>query len=327
MEAHATRGGSVTLDATATALLQVGIDAIPPIFRDDARVMDDLRSLAAMVGKAQTVGSDMLARVLVEQASVDTGWTDPVTHASINGPDWLDMDAGDYGTSRQYGETDATLRTRMRTTPAGVIRSEILALAQAIVDASGVVGDAVAMVEMPRDEAHVGVWGGDDAGTGGVFSTVAGKMCFTPTTPFAYPPCVVGISGGIAQVSITLSGCADSGNDGTFVVEDISGNGAVYTNGSGVAGADTGAGWSTARGEVGGGFMDGYAMAFADRGYRAWFAPGGLAPDGRSHPSLSGVILILPYGTTDSTRRSVVEMIRQRVAAGVVKIVETRTTP
>ena len=317
----------MTLDATAIALLQVGLDAIPPIFRDDARVMDDLHALAAMAGKTQSVGSDMLARVLVETASVDTGWTDPITHAAINGPDWLDLLAGDYGTSRQYGEPDATLRPRMRTTPTGVIRREILALAQAIVDASGVVGDAVAMVEMPRDEAHVRVWGGDDAGTGGVFSTVSGKMCFTPTTPFAYPPCVVGISGGIAEVSITLSGCSSGGNDGTFLVEDLDGNGAVFTNGSGVAGADATASWSTARGEIGGGFMDGYAMAFCDRGYRAWLAPGGLAPDGVSHPSLSGIILILPYGCTDSTRRSVQEMLRQRGAAGVVKRVETRIIP
>ena len=302
----------MTLDADGLSLLEVGKDAIPPIFRDDARVLDDLHAMAAMVAKAEQVGRTMLQRITIEQASVDAG-----------GEDWLDLDAGDYGTSRQYGETDATLRTRMRTTPAGVIRKEILALAQAIVDASGVVGDAVAMVEMPRDEAHVGAWAGVSSwSTGGVFATVAGKMKFTPTHPFAYPPCVVGISGGIAEITLTLSGCASGGNDGTFVVEDISGNGAIYTNGSGAAGTDATAVWSTARGEVGGGDMDGYAMAFCDRGYRAWFAPGDV-----SKQSLSGVILILPYGCTDSTRRSVQEMLRQRVAAGVVKRVEVRSIP
>ena len=300
----------MALDADGLELLEVGQSAIPPVFRDSARVQDDLHALAAMAAKTIQVGRTMLDRVLVEEASVDAG-----------GEDWLDLLAGDYGTGRQYGETNAVLRERMRTVPAGVIRSEVLALAQAIVDAASVSG-TVAMVEMPRDQAHASEWVADGATNGGVFSIVSGKMRFTPTTPFAYPPCAVGLSGGIDDVEITFSGCASAGNDGTFSVEDIDGEGVIYTNASGVAESDATAVWGTERIEVEGGAVDGFAMAFADRGYRVWYAPGQA-----SMQSLSGVIGIIPYGSTDAVRRSVQEMLRQRVAAGVVKLVEVRTTP
>jgi hypothetical protein len=300
----------VSLDADGLALLKIGTDALPPVFRDDARVLDDLHGLAAMASKVQKVGRDMLARAMVETASIDVG-----------GADWLGFLAGDYGTGRQENETDPVLRSRMRATPAGVIRSELLALAQAIVDAAGVVG-TVAMVELPRDEAYAGTWG-QDTGTGGVFVSLGGDaMKFTPTVRFAYPPFFDKLPGIIESSSITFSGCVAAGNNSTFPVTGLDHNAVLFTNSLGVSSTDTVVTWATNRIERGGGIVEGRPMAYADRGYRIWR---GLNPTTKR--SLAGMILILPFGCTDSTRKSVLEMLRQRAAGGVVKQVETRTIP
>jgi hypothetical protein len=307
----------MSLSADALVLLKVGTDAIPSVFRDDARTLEDLHAMAAMMGDVQGHGRDMLARVRVETASVDTGWTDADGNPVI-GPDWLNLLAGDYGTSRQNAETDPTLRTRMRTTQPGVIRRELLGLAQAIVDAAGVVG-MVEMVEMPRDAASIGTWA-SDYGTGGTFAIVSGQMKFTPTPPvrFAYPPFFEGLSGCIASASITFSGSA--GNDGTFPVTGLDDDGVLYVNSGGLAGVDSGAAWSTSRVEVGGGVVESHVMAYLDRGYRCWKAP-------QQGHTICGIIVILPFGCTDSTRRSVQEMLRQHAAGGVIKLVEVRGIP
>ena len=189
-------------------LFAAGLNAIPPVFRDNARLLEDLHMLAKQAAVAKAVAAGMLARAWVGTATIDTGWTDeasPTPHA-VNGPDWLDFLAGDYGTHRAAGETDAVCRARQRSVPSGVIRKELLKMAQDIVTAAGVTG-TVAMLEMPRDAAYFGEYA-TDTGTGGTFASGS----FTPTTGFAdgHPPFWRGESGRVAY------GLLDVGSQITF---------------------------------------------------------------------------------------------------------------
>ena len=305
-------------------LFAAGLNAIPPVFRDNARLLEDLHMLAKQAAVAKAVAAGMLARAWVGTATIDTGWTDeasPTPHAVL-GPDWLDFLAGDYGTHRAAGETDAVCRTRIRKVPSGVIRRELIAMAQAIVDAAGVTGQ-VAMLEMPRDAAYFGEYA-TDTGTGGTFT--AGS--FTPTTGFAdgHPPFWRGESGRVAYglldvgSQITFTGAANPVNDGTFNITGLSGDAVTFAGGA--AGGDSGVTWSIAR--IYGGRYSGQSLAggrtFFSRGWRMW--RGQPANGIGGHKSIAGIILILPSGCTGSTRASVLEMLRQRAGAGVIKRVE-----
>jgi hypothetical protein len=160
------------------------------------------------------------------------------------------------------------------------------------------------------------------AGQSGIGGTFAVRTKFTPTRRFAYPPYVGSVSGLIESVTITFSGCSAAGNDGTFAVSGLAGNAVLLTNATSVAGADATATWTTDRIERGGGSVEGRAMAYADRGYRAW--------RGAVHPATSalyGIIVILPYGTTETLARSCAEQLRRKKAAGIQGFVERRTSP
>ena len=301
-------------------MLAAGLNAIPPVFRDDARTLEDIKMLAQQAAVAKAVGASMLLRIGVSTASVDTGWTDP-SGAPITGPDWLNFLAGDYGTSRVGGETDAVCRQRLRAVPAGVIRADLIALAQDIVDAAGVVG-TVAMDEMPRDSAFLGEWT-NDTGTGGTFASGS----FTPTVRFAsgHPPFWGGESGRTGDSYITLTGATNPGNNGTFQITRLANDAVCYQGG--LAGGDTGVTWTIAR------FSSGrypYApmtggKAFFSRGHRMWR---GQPTNGyNAGKGIAGIIMILPYGCTASTKASVVAMLRQRAAGGVLKRVEVRAIP
>ena len=299
-------------------LFAAGLGAIPPVFRDNARLLEDIRMLAKQASVAKAVAAGMLARAWVGTATVDTGWTDeatPTPHAVL-GPDWLDFLAEDYGTHRTNGETDAVCRARLRTVPSGVIRKELLAQAQAITSAAGVMG-TVAMLEMPRDAAYFGEYT-TDTGVGGTFASGS----FLPATGFAsgHPPFWGGESGRVGASSITFRSATNPANNGTFPITGLSGDSVTFAGGA--AGSDSSVIWTIAR--IYGGRYVGQPLsggrAFFSRGWRMW--RGQPASGAGGHKGIAGIILILPSGCTSTTRLSVLEMLRQRAAAGVIKRVE-----
>ena len=301
-------------------LLQAGLKAIAPVFRDSARLQEDLHMLARQAGATMAVATNMLARAWVGTASTDA-----------DGTDWLDFLAKDFGTGRQNDEPDVILRIRLRTRSAsrGVIRSELLALAMSIVRASGVATGDVTMVEMPRDAAYFGQWTAD-SGTGGTFEAVTGGVSFTPMAGFApgHPPCWANESGIVQSSDITFTSATSSGNDGKFTISAMNVDGAVFTNANAVAGVDAAVTWKverrTWRGPSGPGLSEGGGgRAYFSRGCRMWR---GKYPESSGHTTgttgMAGIIMILPIGCTDDTARSVLEMLRQRAAGGVIKRVE-----
>lgn len=230
--------------------------------------------------------------------------------ATASTPDWLNQHAADRSTRRILTEDDPTLRKRLRTFPDALTRAALLSVADAQLVAAGVSGSS-AMVELPRDMAHSGAYDAD-AGTGGTFTKVGSIVTFTPATAWAAPPFRDPSIVPVRTHRLVISGAADAGNDGTYPITSLDGNGAVYTNAGGVAAVDATVAWSVQTRDPEGNVRDGFARAYSQRGYRS----------SRLRPQT--IVIILPFGTSAVVAASVAEAVRQRKAAGIVVKIERR---
>ncbi len=236
-----------------------------------------------------------------------------ITQSTAGPPDFTNQHAIDRGTSRQNGESTATLQERIRTTEAAITRPALLETAQGIVDASGVVG-TVAIVELKRDGAHYGSYT-EQSGTGGTFSNVDGSMVFTPATPFAAPVEVNFPRSGMGgNPGISISGAAASANNGTYSVTNLYLNGVKFNN-TGVIGIDPTVSWVLRKRDALANVLDNHSRSYFGRGYRMW------------QPVPTKWVFILPYGTTAGTAAAVYEAVRQKKAAGQAIAVERRLNP
>ncbi len=293
----------MSLNSTEQDYLDFALAALPRWIRDDD---EHLRGCAKLFGAVRVQTDYWFGNSLIGTA----------TGAISSEPDWLREHARGRGTDRQNGESDQALRNRLRNVPEALIRASILAAADAILAASSIVGSCT-MVELPHDSAITGTYTADaDTALGGEFTAGSGTdMIFTPAQPFAAVPYRdTTVPGLIRTHAITIGSATHAGNDGTFAITGIVGNGAKFTNAAGVVGVDAAADWTIARKDNEGNVRTGFAKAFASRGYRA----GALRPL---------VVLILPYGSTSSTEVSVREMLRTKKAAGMGILVERRISP
>lgn len=225
-------------------------------------------------------------------------------------PDWLAQHARDRGSSRQAGEGDAALQQRLRLIPDALTRQALLDAANGILAAAGVAGSA-ALVELPRD----GAWLGPSmpfSGTGGTFTQAASTTRFTPAE---LPWLAEATAYGPIGYQLVVSGAIDSGNNGTRTVTGFDGDAVVVTNSSGVARTDAGVSWTVQRTDDLGNVTDGFARAYADRGYRT----------SATRPTM--LIMILPFGTTAGTAASIDASIRAKKAGGVALVIERRMVP
>lgn len=232
--------------------------------------------------------------------------------ADSGAPDWLNQHAKDRGTYRQSGESDAQLRTRLRSIPDALHRQTLIDAAQSIIDAAAVVG-TVYLIELRRDCAFFSEWT-PQGGTGGEFSTVGADAKFVPDVKFPFPP-----YRDIQEefnFRLTFSSSNSAGNDGSYFITGLDGDGALYTNGSHVAEVDPGVGWILERFDtyVTPNQLVDYKDAYFDRGDRIG-------------SSQNTIIVMLPYGTTAALARVVEESIRQKKGAGIILKVERRLNP
>lgn len=290
----------MALTADEQELFDFAMAAMPYWFQADDRSAEFLGGVAKLMGAAKTQAVDWWTNAIIATA----------VGADASNPDWLAQHAADRGTARQESEGDPALRDRLRTVADAVTRPALLAAAQSIVIASGV-SELVYMVEVRREKAYFQTLAAE-TGTGGVFSGTPPDMVFTPTVPFGDVPYRA-----IAEArtfKLVISGAASAGNDGTFPVTGISGDGVAFTNASGVAETDGTASWQIGHYDTLDNPLDGFRDAYLGRGDRIGSAA--LA-----------IILILPYGTTEATRQAVLEMLRQKKGAGVLGIAERRAVP
>jgi hypothetical protein len=309
----------MALTADEQKLADAANAALPAWFKADPRVQEEVGMMAKQVGAAY-------AKI---KQQVEMTYIGTAVGATSTEPDWLDLLAKDRGTSRQNGETDTELRKRLQTTPVAVVRSELLAAAQAMVTAAGVSG-TVEMVELARDAAYLGSYT-QATGTGGEFKKSGNTVSFFPAVEFPFPPYFGGLSVAVKSANIVLSGCSSAGNDGTFAVSSLGNDtsdpptltSARYTNAGGVEEVDATCTWAIQRIDSWGAIMDGFGKAYVNRGFRCWRGQ----TDGGVKLAMGGICVILPYGTTEALRLSVLEMLRTKKAAGILALAERRTTP
>lgn len=288
------------LTAQEQAYLDFALGSLPGWVRPTDEF---LAGAAKMFGSVDAMIAYYFSQALISQANGATGTT----------PDWLGQHARDRGTARQGGEDDPTLRDRLRNVPDALTRSALLSAANATLAAAGIAGSA-ALVELPRDGAY---WGHYTAatGTGGVFGApVATVQEFTPDVRFPAPPldCTAEGWGWL----LTITGAAIGGNNvADKAITSLSGNGAKYANAGGSASADPTCTWTATKQRWGTVKIDGHARFYWGRGYRY----------AKMRPLM--LIMILPFGTTAGVTASVLEMLRQKKAAGILAIVETRAVP
>lgn len=286
-------------------LLDFALGSLPTWFREQLREFEFTGGSATLVRDAQEALEYWFSQALITTAVGATG----------SDPDWLNQHAADRGTSRQDGESDAELRSRLRTF------SDALTLPVMLEAVQDIAGVGAAIVEASYNRSFMHDWTAD-TGTGGVFSGTAPNMEFTPDTPFQNGVANLATSGffvpRLANGDITFAGSNSAGNDGTFTITGVDGNKVLYTNGSGVAETDGGTGWTHTKRDSSSNnnIMDGFAATYLSRGHRL------LDP-----PPPHKLIVILPFGCTAGTVSSVQEAMRQKKGAGLVITVECRQNP
>lgn len=290
-----------TLTTSENELLDFATGALPSWVRTPDEV---LASAAKSVAMARAQGEYLFSQALITQA----------TGATSVSPDWLDQHARDRGTSRQAGELDPVLQTRLRVVPDAITRQALLDAANAILAAAGVAGSA-AMLELPRDAAYLGSFTAL-TGTGGIFAQAGTVTRFTPTAlPWPVPPFQAASVTPVLSWQLVISGAASSGNNGTRAITGLDGDAAIVTNASGVAGVDPTVTWSAQRLDVAGNVTDGFHRTYLSRGYRL------------SQRRPFEIIVILPFGATEGVQNSVRESLRLKKAAGYKLTVERRLNP
>lgn len=259
-----------------------------------------LHGAAKMFGSVRAMVDYLFGQALIGTAVGATATT----------PDWLNQHARDRGTARRSGEDDPTLRERLRHTPDAVTRAALLSAIDGVLEASGITADA-AMIEIPRDAAHAGAYLAM-TGTGGTFVQTGSTSKLTPTTlPWPAPPFRAADVFPVLQHQLIIAGAAVAGNNGTRTITGLDLDAAIVTNAGGASGVDPGVTWTVKRLDRSGNITDGFARAYAGRGYRV--AGRRLA-----------ILIILPFGTSAATEAAIRELLRVKKAAGFQAIVERR---
>lgn len=310
-------------------LFDVAAAALPPWFGRTAREREDLEAAAKIIDAARARTAYWSTRAQIEDSD----------GATADEPDWLNQHARDRDTHRALGESDASLWRRITNIKDAVTRPALLAALREMLTVNGLAPDfALDMVELPRDGIFLSgptpptPWT-QVTGTGGVFvGPASGVMTFTPTVKFPIAPyhqstAAMGDveptgsikikSGRIRSYRIVISGAANAGNNGTFSITGLDGNGVKFTN-AGTAATDPTVTWALQRRDVFDQVVDGAPHSFLGGGERMTAI----------RPTL---VAIIGYISNAAQRARVAqaaaEILRQKAGGGVLSSVEARAIP
>lgn len=286
-------------------LLEFAQEALPKYWSKAPRKQEDLNAIAEIMAIALGVAMDRIRQTYILDAE---------------GP-WLRQHARDRGISLQEGESEASLRQRIRTVADAVTRPALLAGVQAILATAGVGGQAAA-VDLRRDRAFYGV-SEERVTTGATFgASNDGLLTILPDAPFELP-IEVGFARSGRQanprVYIVDWPAAPALEEVPLEVVALSGNALVVDVAAQAPGHEANATihlwkYDTEATDVQRDEDPPRARAFRGRGYRR-------------NGSRSGFAFILPYGTPDGAVNSVRDYLRIWKAFGVRSAVEVRENP
>lgn len=232
---------------------------------------------------------------------------------------WLDQHAVDHGTRRQTGESDASLRNRLQTPEDAVTLPALDGVANHYTTTS-------AFVELRTDRAFLRnptritlPAASAIADASGLTIGYDSNLNFGETEDYEWDK-NGSVSGGVIRINIATAVTAL--DVAAAFVDAVNANSTLFN--AAVDQRDQATVWISRKSDGSGTYAEttltGYAqvyprdLAFCDRGYRCG--------DDRNT-----LIAILPYGTSADTAAITEEALRQKKAAGVQLIVETRQNP
>ena len=282
------------------------IGSLPHWFVENERIKELIQGFAEMYCRAEEQS------VFFQQMSfIDQAFDGP--------PDWLNQHAIDRGLLRQGGETNPALRDRIRGLDDAVNYPSVLAAAQAIIDAAGIVGD-VHLLELRENRAFY-LTRGDQSGTGGQFTDLndgADGFAFEPTSGITISPTS---STTANSFILEITGANSPDNDGQHVVDGAYLTGPSYNDPTGVAEADPTVTWSMYQANASGtntsNFKDAFFMDHTDPNACGF----------RMSNSGATLVVILPFGCTQTTLDAITELLYNIKGAGVQLLVECRQNP
>lgn len=309
----------MALSSRAQKLKDHAMGLLPTWYRDPDRDQEIDDAFAALFEQVH----DKVEDWLVTQTRLSTA-----TGATSAEPDWLAQHAADRGSYRQTGESDLTLRARLRDVPEALTINSLLAATQNIIDEQGVSGTPY-LVELTNERAYfktITCYPGGSGSLGvGVSIVVASAglpdMKFKPHDGWdkSFDPLKDRPRDRSNSTIAFVTGLGNPGNSGVYTITGFDGDYALFENASGVSESTPGAGWCIEPRGADNQFLARYNVtgrkdAFMSRGYRM----------GTQQAS---IIIILPYGCDSATVASVQAMLTDKKAAGVKALVECRENP
>jgi hypothetical protein len=203
---------------------------------------------------------------------------------------WLEQHAADRGTSKRAGETEASLRARIRNPMDAVTKPAIQAAVTAQLATYGI-GWTPNMLELRRDGAYL-LTRTSPAGTGDSIAYADG-VCTLVASGYTFSGHEIG-----RQITVVGTGIDD---DGTFTISAVTGDHSIqYVNPYGVNYSSPFT-WKIDAN------LDGRKDAYLSRGYRL-------------HSSTC--VMIVPNTVTDIQLSVLNEAVRLRKKAGAVMVIE-----
>lgn len=265
------------------------------------------------------------------------GFTETFEETRVQGQDWLDITlldnasgaeldqhAADRNTSRRAGETDASLRERLRNISDAVTQPALIIGVDAILDGEGFLAKFETSTHTSTGWNSV-LEAYDTLSAGGWQTGITLSMIDNGTNP---PTMTEVESQDGKSMAVTIN--FDSGVTTRAAVEALMITGSVFDvltasdSGASVLTADDAftdkhfylSGFVNLRRDRAHMHAAGDSTAFLGRGYR-------MTRNGRP----MGYVFILPYGTTAATASAVSEYLRKNGPGGYVYYVERRLTP
>lgn len=284
------------------------VGSLPTWFVRNERNMENIKAFAEIFCRAEDQSVFFHQMTFIDQATEGP-------------PDWLNQHAIDRSLLRQGGEDNATLRQRIRSFDNSLSYEALLAYIQNIATAAGLVG-TVTLLELRQNKAFSLV-NADQSGTGGEFTDLSDGDDGFAFEPDAGVTLSSMLNPNAREQCLTISSANSAGNDGTFVTDGAYESGPSYDNPTGVAETDPGAAWRLFTKDL----DDEDVTTFQDAFFYDPATVGGNQAAYRMTDQVQVLVVILPFGCTQTLVDSIQDGLSLIKGAGVKISVECRLNP
>ena len=282
------------------------VGSLPYWFVKNPRAMENIEAFAEIFCRAEEQSVFFQQMTFIEQATDGP-------------PDWLNQHAIDRSLLRQGGESNPSLRQRIRSFDKVLSYEAILAYVQSVTLASGLAGTAT-LLEVKQNKAFF-VTHTDQLGVGGVFTDLgSGEFAFEPSTGVSLDST---INPNALPKYLEIAVASSAGNTGIFEVTGAYASGPKYGNLVGVAETDSFASWRLFDRDLDLEDITTYDDAF-------YYDPATIGANQAAY-RMSGekqtLVIMLPFGCTQALVSSINDGLILIKGAGTEILIECRIVP